>query len=165
MQIRPAKTAELPALMAMFAHARELMSKHNNPDQWGPAWPYQSFVQQWIKDKEQFVVVRNKKIAATFAIADDYPEYNNPSLKWLNDHPYICIKCFALAGSGDVDTIKPIIQFIASKCKNIRVDTGLKNHATQYMLKKLGFVAVGTFMPTYEYPTEMIAFHKVIDVI
>jgi len=159
-EIKNATQNDFQATIAIFDKARELMTKRGNL-QWADGWPFPEFVAEWIQKGELFIVLNGKKISAVFAISFCNSEYDNANINWLNNEPYICIRCFALLNIEDLGLIKIIISWCLKKSKNIRVDTGVKNFATQYMLKKNGFVQVGKFLPTYPGATEMFAFHLV----
>ena len=148
--------------MALFKRARKLKSTHGNFDQWGDGYPFPDFVADWVRRGEMYVVTRDGDIVGTFAAFTKYAEYDGADLGWLNEDPYICIGAFALESVDELGIIKNIIKWCAERTDNIRVDTGVKNFAAQYMLKKHGFEHVGTFIPTYENATEMIAFHLVL---
>lgn|GEM_PF-3298338 len=156
-ETRTATHDDVPTIMAIFDKARGLMKKHGNPEQWED-WPRLDFVRGWIDAGTMYVVVKGGEIAGTFTVGEHYAEYDNPGLKWLNDAPYIFVGCFALA-TADMKIIKHVVDWCVARCKNVRVDTGAKNYSTQHLLKRHGFVPVGSFMPTTYDGVEMIAFH------
>jgi RimJ/RimL family protein N-acetyltransferase len=162
MNIRKAELCDIPKMMEIFSHAQDLMIKHNNPDQWARAYPNKQILTEGIEIGEEHVIEQDGKIIACFAVADNYFQYDNKELKWLNNEKYLCIKRFALA-TMDLRVIGSILDWCKSQTNNVRVDTGINNFATQKLLLKNGFVNVGKFESVNKAGT-MLAFHKVFDV-
>lgn len=58
LKVRRAVMDDLPEMMAIFAHAREFMAAHGNPNQWGPTnWPPEDLIRQDIRDGSGYVCV------------------------------------------------------------------------------------------------------------
>ncbi len=72
--IRKTEEKDIPAVMDIFAYAREFMKSTGNPDQWGDTWPERWAVEEDIKNGTGFVMEENGRIFATFAfiIGEDY---------------------------------------------------------------------------------------------
>ena len=64
--IRPAVMQDLPAVLAIYAHARRFMAEHGNPRQWNTAWPPEALVKEDIRTGRLFVAVQGAQIAAAF---------------------------------------------------------------------------------------------------
>ena len=64
--IRPAVMQDLPAVLAIYAHARRFMAEHGNPRQWNTTWPPEELVKEDIRSGRLFVAVQGAQIAAAF---------------------------------------------------------------------------------------------------
>ncbi|MBR6219961.1 MAG: GNAT family N-acetyltransferase, partial [Clostridia bacterium] len=58
MIIRKSTWGDLDRMMAIYAHARQFMAEHGNPNQWGPThWPPEALIQSDIRAGDSYVCV------------------------------------------------------------------------------------------------------------
>lgn len=59
MKIRRTRLQELPAVMAIYDHARAFMAENGNPRQWGTAWPPEDLIRRDIEAGKSYVCVQD----------------------------------------------------------------------------------------------------------
>lgn len=144
MEIRKTRPEEIDKVMAVYAHARQFMAQHGNPNQWGTTKPYREDVIQDIEQGYSHVCVENGEIAATFFYKEGIdPTYNIIyDGAWVNDAPYGVVHRIASAG-----TVKGAGSFCLNwafaQCGNLKIDTHRDNIVMQNTLKKNGFTYCG----------------------
>lgn len=144
MQIRKTKPEELDQVMAIYAHARQFMAEHGNPNQWGKVKPAREQIVADIECGCSYVCEEKGEIAAVFfyckGIDPTYIQIYEG--QWLNDKPYGVVHRIAAAG-----TVKGAGSFCLnwafSQCGNLKIDTHRDNVVMQNTLKKNGFVYCG----------------------
>lgn len=159
MEIRKTMMEDLEQVMAIYAHARQFMAEHGNPNQWGTVKPPR---EQIVKDIEQgvsYVCEEQGQIAAVFF----YKEGIDPTYvkiyegAWVNDAPYGVVHRIASAG-----TVKGAGSFCLnwafSQCGNLKIDTHHDNVVMQNTLKKNGFQYCGIIY--LENGDERLAYQK-----
>jgi hypothetical protein len=165
MNIRHTKPEDLPALLDLFAHAREFMAKTGNPNQWGPTnWPPADLIHEDIRNGNSYVCVNDdERVIGTFFFTqgkDIEPTYRAiTDGAWLDDSAYGVVHRIASDGSE-----KGVGQFCLGwayeQCGHLRIDTHTDNKVMQNLLKKLGFIRCGViYVLEDDYPR--YAFEKV----
>ena len=144
--IRPAVMQDLPAVLAIYAHARRFMAEHGNPRQWNTAWPPEALVKEDIRTGRLFVAVQGAQIAAAFVylqgveIDPTYARIENGA--WGRDGEYGVVH--RLASGGTVPGVgKACLDWALAHCRYLRIDTHGDNIPMQNLLKKLGFTQRG----------------------
>ena len=160
MDIRKTKAEELQEVLAVYAHARQFMAEHGNPNQWGKMKPSKEQVVADIEAGNSYVCVEEGQIAAVFF----YREGVDPTYlqiydgAWLNEESYGVVHRIASAG-----TVKGAgsfcLQWAFSRCGNLKIDTHRDNIVMQNTLKKNGFAYCGIIH--LENGDERLAYQKV----
>ena len=152
-------------MLEIYAHARQFMADHGNPNQWGPTnWPPVPLLEQDIAEGHSYVCVDEDRdiIVGTFFFVhgeDIEPTYRKiEDGAWISDTPYGVVH--RIAGDGSVKGIGSFcIEWAYEQCGHLRMDTHGDNAVMQNLLKKLGFVHCGTiYVEEDEYPR--LAFEK-----
>jgi len=161
MKIRPARPADLPRLMELYAAARAFMRSCGNTVQWVGGYPSPELVAAGIAAGEQWVCVdakaaaedtadaaaptKEEHIAATFWFAvGPEPTYAviTGGAGWLDDAPYGVVHRLASDGSrrgvGEL-----CLGWALERCGNLRVDTHSSNTVMQQLLKRMNFTRCG----------------------
>lgn len=144
MTIRPSTYADMDALLAIFAHAREQMAADGNAAQWGDTYPSREQLQEDIQRGVSYVIEQDGVVCATFVfILGDDPTYDIIEQgAWLNDMPYGTIH--RIASSGQLSGVFAIVvDWCASICTNIRIDTHQDNARMIHLIEKHGFARCG----------------------
>ena len=149
MKIRKSTVQDLERMMEIYAHAREFMAAHGNPDQWGPTnWPPEALIRRDIAEGNSYVCVNDAEdIVGTFFFtygADIEPTYREiTDGSWLDDSPYGVVHRIASDGSAK-GTGSFCINWAYGQCGHLRIDTHGDNTVMQNLVRKLGFVHCGT---------------------
>ncbi len=144
MNIRHAKFEELPALLAIYDHARGYMREQGNPTQWSGGYPDETILKDDISKQQLYVCVENGEILGVFC----YFYGNDPTYlricegKWLNDAPYGVLHRIAVV-SHRKGVASFCYDFCFSQCKNLKIDTHRDNIPMQKSLAKNGFSYCG----------------------
>lgn len=160
MEIRKTEMDELDEIMAIYAHARQFMAQHGNPNQWGNVKPPKEQIVRDIEAGNSYVCIEQGEIVATFFYKKDVdPTYIKIyDGAWVNDAPYGVVHRIASAG-----TVKGAGSFCLNwafaQCGNLKIDTHHDNVVMQNTLKKNGFVYCGIIH--LEDGAERLAFQKV----
>ena len=160
MEIRKTRIDELDAVMDIYAKARKFMAEHDNPTQWGNNKPSREQVEQDILAGKSHVCVEGDELATVFYFAHETdPTYTKIyEGQWLNDEDYAVVH--RIAASGLVKGAGSFcMNWAASQCDNLKIDTHEDNYVMQNMLKKCGFTQCGTIY--LEDGEPRLAFHKV----
>lgn len=144
MEIRKTRPEEIDQVMAVYAHARQFMAEHGNPNQWGTTKPVREEVVEDIAQGYSYVCLENGRIAATFF----YREGIDPTYvkiydgAWIKEAPYGVVHRIASAGivkgAGSF-----CLNWAYTRCGNLRIDTHRDNIVMQNTLQKNGFVYCG----------------------
>ena len=164
MEIRKSSVEDIPAIMAIYAHARVFMAEHGNPDQWGPTnWPPEALIRADIEQGNSYVCIHEGSVVGTFFyvfgkdIEPTYAEIDDGA--WLDNGPYGVVH--RIASSGTVKGVGEFcINWAFSQCAHLRIDTHADNTVMRNLLRKLGFVHCGTiYVREDRFPR--LAFEKV----
>ncbi len=149
MKIRKSAMQDLDRIMEIYAHARQFMAQHGNPNQWGPTrWPPESLVREDIATGRSYLCVNDAGygIGTFFFVRgeDIEPTYRDITEgAWLDGSPYGVVHRIASDGSEKgVGTF--CLEWAYAQCGHLRIDTHGDNTVMQRLLEKLGFRHCGT---------------------
>ena len=145
LRIQPTQREDVPAVMAIYDHARFFMRTHGNAAQWIDGYPSQELIIAEVEAGHSFVCKdEDNEIVGTFC----YIEGNDPTYRkiydgaWLDEEPYAVIH--RMASSGKRKGIgEACFRWALAHNAHIRVDTHADNHVMQRLLAKLGFQRCG----------------------
>ena len=160
MEVRKTRIEELDKVMEVYAHARKFMAEHNNPNQWKNNKPSREQIEADILAGKHHICEEDGQIVAVFYFAHEVdPTYISIyDGQWLNDEDYAVVH--RIAASGLVKGAGSFcMNWAASQCDNLKIDTHEDNYVMQNMLKKCGFTQCGTIY--LEDGEPRLAFHKV----
>ena len=149
MRIRKSVLTDLDRIMEIYAHAREFMALHGNPNQWGPThWPPEDLIRQDIAEGDSYVCENDAgRIVGTFYFVqgeDIEPTYREiTDGAWRDGSPYGVVHRIASDGT-EKGTGAFCLDWAYGQCGHLRIDTHGDNTVMQNLLKKLGFVHCGT---------------------
>ena len=144
MIIRPSTYADIPALLAIFSHARQQMASDGNASQWGRHYPSCEQLEDDIQRGVSYVIEHNNLAVATFVfILGEDPTYDIiEDGAWLNDLPYGTIH--RIASNGQFSGIfSSVLSWCTAHCNNIRIDTHKDNTRMLHLIEKHGFTRCG----------------------
>ena len=160
-QIRKTETGDLPAVLGIYAEAREFMRESGNPDQWSDTYPPRELIESDIRAGNSYVCYQDQdgEIVAVFYFAvEPEPTYEQIEGKWLDDAPYGVVHRVARrSGTGGMGAF--CIDWCFEQCRNIRIDTHRDNAPMRKLLAKLGFAYCGVIR--LEDGAERLAFQKI----
>ena len=163
MKIRNATEQDFGRIMEIYAAARDFMTRHGNPNQWGPTcWPPKELVRRDIAQGQSYVCECEGRIVGVFFFdcgKDIEPTYASiVDGAWLDESPYGVVH--RIASDGSVKGVgAACITWAFDQCGHLRMDTHGDNVVMQNLLTKLGFVHCGTvFVEEDDYPR--LAFEK-----
>lgn len=146
MEIRKSAENDFEIIMKTFEFARNFMSEHGNPNQWGANWPPESLIHKDIEDGKSYVCIEGGKIAGTFFY--NFGKDIEPTYKvitegsWLSNEPYGVIH--RIASNGTVKGVGEFcINWAYAQSGHLRIDTHSDNAVMQNLLTKLNFVRCG----------------------
>ena len=142
---RGATRKDLPQILKIYAHAREVMKASGNPTQWGDHFPPEEQLAEDIDANRLFVYLVNGQLEGVFAfILGPDPTYQTiTDGQWLNDTlPYGTIHRLASAGRQK-GVATAVITWCLEHCESLRADTHADNKAMQHLLEKNGFTRCG----------------------
>lgn len=142
--IRPASTADIPQMQAIFAQARQFMVASGNPTQWVKGYPNAELIRSDIDHGDCFVCLLGGHIVASFVLrSGDDPTYAViREGVWLNDAPYATIH--RIASNGEVKGILHlVVQFALQHYNTLRIDTHHNNTPMRRALEREGFIYCG----------------------
>lgn len=142
--IRPATTADLPAIMKLVESAIEIMHNNGNTGQWKNGYPGENVIMDDITTGTCYLLLSDGKPVGSFALKPGpdptYSEISNGA--WLNDLPYYVIhRITSLPNTHG--TFAATLNYSLGICSNIRIDTFRDNTIMQHLLKKHGFKYCG----------------------
>ena len=158
MEIRHARSEDIPRMMEIYRYAREFMAAHGNPNQWGPTnWPPEELIRQDVREEKSYVCVNDRgTVIGTFYFTqgpDIEPTYRViEDGAWLDESPYGVVH--RLAGDGSEKGIGAFcILWAYEQCGHLRIDTHMDNKVLQGLADKLGFTHCGTiYVEEDDYP-------------
>ena len=143
MVIRPATSADIPALRPVFEAAKGIMRADGNHDQWSaPGFPGDSLLLRDIAREGGFVIEDDALVAYFALLPSPEPTYDYIDGAWLTDEPYGVIH--RMASYPEVHGIfSTIIDYAASRFAHLRIDTHRDNRIMQHLIEKHGFTYCG----------------------
>ena len=157
MEIRKSTEQDFERMMNIYAHARDFMAEHGNPNQWGPTqWPPEPLLHQDIADGSSYVCVHDGEIVGTFFFCQGIDI--EPTYRVIEDGAWRDASAYGvvhrLAGDGSVKGIGAFcLNWAYEQCGHLRVDTHGDNRVLQQLLQKLGFIHCGTiYVEEDDYP-------------
>ena len=160
MIIRKSTAGDLPAIMEIYAEAREFMRESGNPTQWKDWYPPRDMVERDVSpDGHGYVCANGGEVVATFYFNEEQdPTYDYIEGKWLNDEPYGVVHRIAVRlGTKGVGAF--CLNWAFDQCRNLRIDTHTDNAPMRKLLGKLGFTYCGTIW-VLDDAEERMAFQK-----
>ena len=145
MTIRPTTSADLDALMDIFAHARSQMAADGNPTQWGDGYPSREQLEHDIQRGVSYVVEKNGQVCATFVfIIGEDPTYAYiEDGQWLDD-TLLYGTIHRIASNGQERGIFPfVLNWCSAQCGNIRIDTHEDNKRMIHLIEQAQFKRCG----------------------
>ena len=143
--IRPATTADIPAILEIFDIARGIMRKNGNFSQWMGAYPGEPEVVADIALGEEFVIEEDGIVCAAFTLMSrpepTYAVIDNGA--WRQNGPYGTIHRVASNGKCR-GVVRQAVEFALQYHKVLRCDTHADNLPMQGALTGAGFVDCGT---------------------
>lgn len=139
-RIERATLADLPAMTALYAHARQFMAEQGNPSQWGDSYPDEAQLTEDIQSGGAWLCRENGALLAAFYLApgpdEDYAVIRDGS--WLEEErPYWVIH--RVASYGGKGAAAWCLDWCWQRCDNLRIDTHRDNLPMQRLLEKCGF--------------------------
>ena len=144
MTIQKANISDLAEALRIYSAAREYMSAHGNPTQWGGTYPPEEIVRADIEKGNLYLCVEDGKAHGVFAFIEGAdPTYAVIEAgAWPDGEPYNVMH--RMASDGYVRGIgKAALDFCKEHSGNVRADTHRDNITMQNMLAKNGFVPCG----------------------
>ena len=135
-----ATAADLPQILAIYAHARAFMAQHGNPNQWGASRPTEADITAHIAARELYVLREADAIHGVFAfILGEDPTYRVIEQgAWLSDAPYGTIH--AVASDGQIHgLLSQIVAYCVAdnKAPAHRHPPRQRHHAARHFEKRL----------------------------
>ncbi|MBO4937399.1 MAG: N-acetyltransferase [Oscillospiraceae bacterium] len=143
MTVRLAQERDLPAILAIYDHARRFMAENGNPTQWGSTYPAADLLREDIHGRHLYVIGDGQTIRGVFSflIGPD-PTYTViEDGAWHADRLYGTIHRIAGDGSGGI--FDACLKFCKEKCDYLRIDTHENNKVMQHVVTKNGFRRCG----------------------
>jgi RimJ/RimL family protein N-acetyltransferase len=162
MTIRPTTYADMDALLAIFAYARQQMNADGNPTQWGDGYPEREQIEDDIQRGVSYIVEYEGDICGTFVfILGKDPTYHLiENGTWLNDAlPYGTIHRIASNGTHK-GIFRTTLEWCTARCTNIRIDTHQDNRRMIHLIEQAGFTRCGIIYTRNHTPR--IAFQRII---
>jgi RimJ/RimL family protein N-acetyltransferase len=157
MTIRPTTYADIDALLAIFAYARQQMTADGNPTQWGDGYPSRQQIEEDIEHGVSFVLEQDGEVCATFVfVIGDDPTYNLiEDGAWLDDElEYGTIH--RIASNGQVKGVfDSVLDWCSERCGNIRIDTHKDNSRMISLIERAGFTRCGVIYTREHSPREV----------
>lgn len=160
-RIRPAREADLAAMLEVYAAARAFMARTGNPHQWGDdGYPSRELLEEDIALGRSYVMEgEDGAVHAAFMFAPG-PDPTYRVIEqgaWPDDGPYGVIH--RIAGDGTVrGVLAAAVAFCQSRCPALRLDTHRDNAVMQSAIRKCGFTRCGIIRLANGDPR--IAYHR-----
>ena len=158
MIIRPATTADFPALRPVFEAAKAIMRADGNHEQWSaPGFPSEDLLLRDLARGGGFVIESALPIGYFALLPSPEPTYDYIDGAWLTDEPYGVIHRIA-SYPEEHGIFAAIIDFAAARYAHLRIDTHRDNRIMQHLIEKHGFTYCGIIW--LEDGTERLAYER-----
>ncbi len=160
MEIKHATAAELDAIMAIYASARDYMKESGNPCQWAGGYPQREIVEADLAAGNLYLCTEGEVLLGVFCyFVGEEPAYREIfEGAWLRPGTGGVMHRVAVATRG-----RGVASFCFgeafARCKNLKIDTHRDNLPMQRSLEKNGFVRCGIIH--LENGDERIAYQKI----
>ena len=144
-QIRPAVTADIPAILDIMEAAKGIMRADGNLHQWSDGYPRAENIAADLEQDGGFVLEEKGAVVGYFAfLASPEPTYARICEgAWLDDAlPYHVIHRIA-SGPESHGIFRDIMDWAFARERNIRIDTHRDNAIMQHNIRKYGFTYCG----------------------
>lgn len=147
--IRNSTPHDLPQIMAMIDHSRQIMRSHGNNTQWN-GYPTSNTILDDIAHHIHYIVEEQGRAMGCFTLLDR-PEPTYTLIEkglWLDDTtPYRTIH--RLACAPDAHGIgRQVFNWCETQSSSIRVDTHTDNHIMLHIIQQMGYTHCGTVYMT-----------------
>ena len=138
---------DLPVMLKIYQHARELMAANGNPTQWGNTFPREEVILDDIRQQRTMLLVdeadgKERVLAQLALCTGEDPTYAHIDGAWLDNDAYVTIH--RIAASGLVrHAARDCIRWALKHYGNVRADTHPNNKAMQHVLESSGFARCG----------------------
>lgn len=158
--VRKASLPDLPRIQEIYAYARQFMTDHGNPDQWGKNYPPRDQLVADIAESLLYVITEGDTIHGVFyfSLGEDPTYAKIFEGSWRSRDPYGTIHRIAGDGSGGI--VKRAVDFSLQRIHHLRIDTHKNNLVMQKVLEKQGFSQRGIIY--LEDGSARIAYDKLI---
>ena len=159
-KIRPAKEADLPRILEIYAEARAYMRANGNATQWNGAYPGEEIVREDMAEGRSYVVDEGGELLGVFCFfCGGDPTYAEIDGAWLNGDPYGVIHRIAVGANAHRKGVASrCFAYAMERCGNLKIDTHADNLPMQQALAKNGFRRCGIIRLANGYPR--MAFQK-----
>lgn len=157
-RIRHAHEQDVPAILAIYDAAHEVMRASGNPTQWPVGYPGDEDVREDMERDALYVCVEGERVLAVFFYASGPDStYRHIDGAWLNNKPYSVVHRIAsMPGSG---AGRYCLAWACAQGRDVRIDTHEHNAPMRHVLESLGFVACGIII--CDNGTPRVAYHFV----
>ena len=119
---------DLPVMLKIYQHARELMAANGNPTQWGNTFPREEVILDDIRQQRTMLLVDEadgkERVLAQFALCTgEDPTYAHIDGAWLDDDSYVTIHRIASSGIVKGAAKDCINSNITATCAPTRIRT------------------------------------------
>ncbi len=144
LDVRPARTEDVPRLLEIYASARRFMRESGNPDQWEDGYPSREVLEKDLGNSRLFALVEGETIHGVFVFSqDEEPTYRViEDGAWFSDAPYGVIH--RIAGDGERHGIfRTAVSFAERYTGHLRIDTHRQNRTMRRLIAEAGFRECG----------------------
>jgi GNAT superfamily N-acetyltransferase len=164
MTIRPATSADIPALLDLIKRVVPLMNKAGN-FQWDEHYPNETVFSNDIAKQQLWIALVDNQLAGLAALTEDQePEYAQVGFD-LSERaivPHRLAVDPAFQGKGVAAALLNQAEQLALDrgIASLRVDTNSENQATQRLFPKLGYQYVGEITLGFRPGLRFLAYEK-----
>lgn len=160
--IRKAELGDLDTIISIYDKARAYMRANGNRKQWINGYPGREALLYDIEAERLYVLEDTFGLYGVFMlrVGDDptYAEIRDG--EWMDGSEYAVLHRVASSGRRK-GVLHEVIEFAASKCPHIRIDTHEDNLPMQNALRKDGFSRCGIIV--CDDGTDRVAFERVFN--
>lgn len=164
MDLRPATSTDIPAVMALVRRVVPLMRATGNL-QWDDHYPNPSVFERDINLRQLWLAEIDSQIAGVAAITEDQePEY--ATVGWDIEERAIVVHRLAVDPDFQGKGVAGVLMLQAEKVATergisvLRVDTNTNNAVTQKLFPKLGYTLSGEILLNYRPGLRFLGYEK-----